>query len=52
MALAFSPDSRILACGLWHNGTIVLWDVATGEKLKELWDGLADVKYLTFTAGT
>jgi WD40 repeat protein/tRNA A-37 threonylcarbamoyl transferase component Bud32 len=50
MALAFSPDSRILACGLWHNGTIVLWDVATGDKLKELWDGLADVPYLTFTA--
>jgi WD40 repeat protein len=50
MALAFSPDSRILASGLFHHGAIALWDVATGEKLKDLWDGWADVNYLTFTA--
>ena len=26
----FSPDGKILACGLW-NGTVRLWDVATGS---------------------
>jgi WD40 repeat protein/tRNA A-37 threonylcarbamoyl transferase component Bud32 len=50
MALAFSPDSRILASGGGeHVGTIELWDVATGKNLKHLWDGLDDLYYLTFT---
>jgi len=29
LSVAFSPDSRLLASALW-DGTILLWDVATG----------------------
>jgi WD40 repeat protein/tRNA A-37 threonylcarbamoyl transferase component Bud32 len=49
MSLAFSPDSRILVSGLFHNGTLVLWDVMRGKIIKELWEEADDVLYLAFT---
>jgi WD40 repeat protein len=33
--LAFSPDGNVLACGT-EQGTLVLWDVATGTELRAL----------------
>jgi WD40 repeat protein len=35
VAVAFSPDSRCLACGTL-DGSVVLWDVATGQNQKRL----------------
>lgn len=34
--LAFSPDAVLLA-GSWSSGSIVLWDVATGQEVKRLY---------------
>ena len=35
MGFKFSPDSTLLASG-WSGGTIILWDVETGEQVREL----------------
>jgi WD40 repeat protein len=34
--LAFSPDGRLLAGALWYTGTVVVWEVATGEQVIRL----------------
>lgn len=43
-ALAFSPDSKTLACATWQNegtdGRIVLYDPSTGKERTRLGDGL------------
>jgi WD40 repeat protein len=33
--LAFSPDGRLLAGALWYTGTILVWEVGTGELLTQ-----------------
>jgi WD40 repeat protein len=33
--LVYSPDGKVLASGAW-DGTVALWDIATGKKLKEM----------------
>ena len=35
--LTFSPDGRLLAASDW-NGTVTLWDVATGERKQTIAD--------------
>ncbi|WP_160573708.1 WD40 repeat domain-containing protein [Actinomadura physcomitrii] len=46
-ALAFSPDSRILASS--SGKTVMLWDVATGRKIATLPSGGVDVMGLAFS---
>jgi RNA polymerase sigma factor (sigma-70 family) len=36
VALAFAPDGKTLAAGGWE-GPLVLWDVATGRRLRRIW---------------
>lgn len=47
-AAAFSTDSKILAIGSLK-GRVTLWNLATGEKIKELRPGFARVFNLKFT---
>lgn len=56
--LAFSPDSQTLASGSF-DGSIILWDVSSGEQQKILsghWDGVRTVAYspdgLTLASGS
>jgi hypothetical protein len=46
-AVAFSPDGTRLASGGW-DGTAILWDVTTGERLQTLSGHLSDVESVTF----
>jgi WD40 repeat protein len=36
MSIAFSPDSRLIACGSHGDTTVRLWDLATGAMLRRL----------------
>src|SRR5262249_43616883 len=50
-ALAFSPDSRVLAAGMGHaqkSGEIKLWDAATGKELHTLTGYRHHVRCLAF----
>jgi WD40 repeat protein len=47
-AVAFSPDGRVLASGGEGDRRIILWDVVTGHKLKEL-RGEGDVTSVAFS---
>ena len=31
MAVAYSPDGKTLASGIGDDGTVILWDAATGK---------------------
>ena len=35
MSVAFSPDGKMLASGVWY-GTVRLWDVASGKEIRQL----------------
>jgi WD40 repeat protein/energy-coupling factor transporter ATP-binding protein EcfA2 len=51
--LAFSPDSRFIATGLWENatlGTIRIYDVATGDENKRLYGHTAPIADVVFSA--
>jgi WD40 repeat protein len=51
--VAFSPDGKILATGSGHGAAadyrVLLWDVATGQQIKELFQHGSDVDSLAFT---
>src|SRR5919199_465127 len=34
VAVAFSPDGKLLAAGSWHDRGVRLWDAATGKEVR------------------
>jgi dipeptidyl aminopeptidase/acylaminoacyl peptidase len=47
LSVAFSPDGRLLVASDW-NGTVTLWDVATGERKQTITDHQAGVLSVAF----
>jgi hypothetical protein len=48
LSVAFSPDGRLLAAADW-NGTVTLWDVATGERQRTITDHQGGVHAAIFS---
>ena len=48
-SVAFSPDGKILACGLKDDGLIKFWNVATGQELKTFYGGHISSWSIAFT---
>ncbi|HID98973.1 MAG TPA: hypothetical protein EYP59_01625 [Thiotrichaceae bacterium] len=47
-SVAFSPDSQHVISGS-GNGTLILWDVATGQKIGQPWQGHKCVNSVAFS---
>ena len=47
LCVTFSPDGRLLAASDW-NGTVTLWEVATGERKQTITDHRAGVRSAVF----